>query len=460
VNIVSRIARAFMERPGENLSQRFSKAGSIISMQVAGRPVWTPRNYEDLSKESYEKNVVAFRAIKEIADCVGSVPFNLFRGEGEKQVEIVTHPLLDLLDRPNPMQSRNQFMQAVTGHLLISGNGWIEKVAPRTRAPKELWTKRPDRMKVIPGKRGTPMAYQFSTGQGQSTTWVVNQISGRSDILHIRTFHPTNDWYGMSAIEAAAFSVDQHNESGKWNMWRLQNDGRPSGAFVIDPKSATGLSDEEYQRLKAEIDNTISGPENAGRPMLLEGGADWKEMGLNAQEMDWMQGRFAAARDVAMAFGMPPQMLGIPGDNTHRNMEEARLWLWEQTIIPLLDFILSELNWWLTPLFGEGLTLAFDLDEVPALVSRRHVLWDKVTNSDFLTVDEKREATGYEPLKELTDEELKKSPGKAVLVKKNTRQLGDKEAESTDPDGEDLNNPQLGAGKPNGKAKPNGATAK
>ena len=261
----------------------------------------------------------------------------------------------------------------------------------------------------------------------------------------------------MSPIEAATYSIDQHNESGRWNMWRLQNDARPSGALVIDPKSATALGDEEYQRLQAQIEAQMSGPEAAGRPLLLEGGLDWKEMGLNAVDMDWLQGRHTSAREVAMAFGMPPQMLGIPGDNTHRNMEEARLWLWEQTILPMLDFILSELNWWLTPLFGSDLTLTFDLDEVPALITRRHVLWDKVTNADFLTVDEKREAVGYEDLTEVTEEDLKKSPGKVVLVKKNTRVLGDKDAENTDPDAPDENNPLLGTGKkpkPNGAAKP------
>ena len=448
MNLVSRIARAFRE-DNSSLLTRFSKAGQLISFQFAGRPVWTPRKYDDLARESYERNVVAYRAISEISDCVGSVPFNLFRGDEE----IESHPLLSLLERPNPTQSRTQFMQAVTGFLLISGNSYLERVRPRGGPPRELWTKRPDRMQVIPGRRGIPQQYQFSLSLGQSVQWDVNQLTGQSDILHIKTFHPTNDWYGLSAIEAAAYSVDQHNESGKWNMWRLQNDGRPSGAFVVDAKSATGLDDEEFQRLKAQVEERVSGPENAGRPLLLEGGLDWKEMGLTSVEMDWLQGRFSAARDVAMAFGMPPQMLGIPGDNTHRNMEEARLWLWEQTCIPLLNFILAELNWWLTPLFGSDLRLAFDLDEVPALISRRHELWDKISNSDFLTVDEKREAVGYEALPSMEKVDLEKTPGQVVLVRKNTRRLGDEAAADEDPDAPDSNLPQA----PPAGAKPNGS---
>ena len=97
-----------------------------------------------------------------------------------------------------------------------------------------------------------------------------------------------------------------------------------------------------------------SGSANAGRPLLLEGGLDWKEMGLSAVDQDWLNGKHTTARDIAMVFGMPAQMLGIPGDNTHRNMEEARLWLWEQTVIPLMEFIVGELNWWLTSQFGDN----------------------------------------------------------------------------------------------------------
>ena len=452
------LTKAFSKSPP--LMERFSKAGSLISFQFGGRPVWTPQQYDTLAKESYQKNVIAFRAIHEISKNVGSVPFNLFRGSGSERKEIEEHPLLDLLERPNPMQSRAQFMATVSGFMLIAGNSWIERVGPRSRPPRELWTKRPDRMKVIPGKRGTPMAYTFQISHGQSVDWLVNQLNGQSEILHMKSFHPTDDWYGMSPIEAATYSIDQHNESGRWNMWRLQNDARPSGALVIDPKSATGLDDTQFQRLKAQIETQMSGPEAAGRPLLLEGGMDWKEMGLNAKDMDWLEGRHTAAREVAMAFGMPPQMLGIPGDNTHANMEESRLWLWEQTILPMLDFILSELNWWLTPLFGKDLTLAFDLDDVPALITRRHVLWDKVTSSDFLTIDEKREAVGYEPLKKATEAELETTPGKVVLVKKNTRRLGDKDAESTDPNALDPNTPLVGQPKPkpNGAAKPNGSS--
>jgi len=301
-------------------------------------------------------------------------------------------------------------------------------------------------MQVKAGDFGLPSAYIYTVG-AQSVEWSVRSklvqirrpaAPGHSSILHLKAFHPLNDWYGMSPVEAAAFSIDQHNEAGRWNMARLQNDARPSGALIVDPKSGTGLDEEQYNKLKADIEELYSGSGNAGRPLLLEGGLDWKEMGLSAVDQDWLNGKHTTARDIAMVFGMPAQMLGIPGDNTHRNMEEARLWLWEQTVMPLMAFILEELNWWLAPHFGEELELVFDMDEVPALISRRHVLWDKVTKSDFLTVDEKRKATGYEPLPD--------GKGDVVLVPVNKAELGE-EGEKV------VANPIDMKKKPNGKDK-------
>ncbi len=420
--VIDRVWRATRSR---SLETHASKAGRLISLTVAGGPVWTPRQYDKLAEESYAKNAVAFRAISEIAKCAGSVPFSLFGGKEEKRTEILDHPLLTLLRRPNSLQGRASFIQSLVGFFLISGNSYIESVGPKTKPPTELWPKRPDRMTIKAGDFGIPAAYVYTVG-GQTVEWRVDfkgrqirlpTVPGSSAILHLKSFHPLNDWYGMSPVEAAAFSIDQHNEAGRWNMARLQNDARPSGALIVDPKSGTGLDDDQYNKLKTDIDRMYSGATNAGRPLLLEGGLDWKEMGMSAVDQDWLEGKHTTARDIAMVFGMPAQMLGIPGDNTHRNMEEARLWLWEQTVMPLMDFILGELNNWLTPRFGEGLELVFDMDEVPALISRRHMLWDKINKTDFLRVDEKRKATGYEPLPD--------GKGDVVLVPVNKAELGE-----------------------------------
>jgi HK97 family phage portal protein len=155
------------------------------------------------------------------------------------------------------------------------------------------------------------------------------------------------------------------------------------------------LSGEQYTRIKQQIDEQFSGAANAGRPLLLEGGLEWKEMSISPKDMDFVQAKNASARDIALAFGVPPQLLGIPGDNTFANLQEARLSLWEQTVLPLVQRTADALSGWLTPMFGGNLEMVVDTDGISALATRNQAIWDRVEKASFLTDDEKRAAVGY-----------------------------------------------------------------
>jgi HK97 family phage portal protein len=112
--------------------------------------------------------------------------------------------------------------------------------------------------------------------------------------------------------------------------------------------------------------------------------------------MDFIDSKHSSARDIALAFGVPPQLLGIPGDNTYGNLVEARQALWEQTILPLVDNVTNSLNSWLIPNFGGNLELTYNTDEVPALAAKREKKWKQIDEASFMTVNEKREALGLE----------------------------------------------------------------
>lgn len=373
-----------------------SGAGPIVAWSHVGRPKWTPRRYENLAEEGYRKNVIAFRCAQMVAAAASSVPWLLY-GEGDNEID--AHPLLDLLDHPNPLQDGVSFFESVFLNLQISGNVYIEAVRPQDRGlPRELYVLRPDRMKVIPGPNGLPQGYEYAVG-GKLTRWSVDPITGESSILHIRHFHPLDDWYGMGPMEAALLSVDQHNAAGAWNQSLLTHGARPSGALVFAPKDGPAtLSDEQMNRLREEMDHSYQGRTNAGRPLILEGGLEWQEMSHSPKEMDWLSGRDAAARDIALAFGVPVQLIGIQGAQTYANMQEARSALYEETVLPLLTRVMASFDHWLTPLFGDDLSLDFDRDEISALTARRDMLWEKVQAADFLSLNEKRAALGYGPI--------------------------------------------------------------
>ncbi len=368
-------------------------------VHTPGQPVWSGRNYVKFAEEAYRRNVIAYRAINLVAKGAASVPALLYREDGAGGLqEITRHPVLALLSRVNPTQSGTAFFEALYTYRLVAGNAFVQAAGPMQQAPRELHLLRPDRVQILAGSFGMPRGYRYKVGEDVAD-FPVDTITGASRILHLKDFHPTDDWYGLSPVEAAAYSIDQHNQAAAWNQALLQNGARPTGALVVKMGEGAGghLSDDQYWRIKQQIDEQFSGAANAGRPLLLEGGLDWREMSLSPKDMDFIEARHAAARDIALAFGVPPQLLGIPGDNTYSNLSEARVALWEQTILPLVGSTLDALALWLSSMFGESLLLKGDADEIPALAPRRESVWERLQKADFLSDDEKREAIGYGP---------------------------------------------------------------
>lgn len=381
----------FNGRAKARLDAKASRTQGLIALQSAGRPAWTPRDYAALAREGFAKNAVVYRAVRMVAEAAASVPFLLYDGAAE----VDEHPLLALLGRPNRRQGGGDFREALYGHLLVAGNAYVEAVAIDGKL-RELHALRPDRMKVVPGGDGWPEAYEYSVGG--RTVRFPDPGEGLSPILHLSLFHPLDDHYGFAPVEAAAVALDIHNAAGAWNKALLDNSARPSGALIYQAKEGGNLSEEQFERLKTELETGFTGATRAGRPLLLDGGLDWKAMSLTPKDMDFMEAKNGAAREIALAFGVPPMLLGIPGDNTYANYQEAQRAFWRGTVLPLVGRTTAALGAWLAPAFGEGLRLWFDADEVPALAAEREALWARVAAAEFLTVNEKRAAVGYGPV--------------------------------------------------------------
>lgn len=380
-------------------AQKESRSGEVI-FTGKREAEWSLRgdriSAADYAKEGYQKNVVAYQAINKTADAVAAIPWIARRANGD---ELTDHPLLKLIRRPNPMQSGSEFMRSLVGFYRISGNGYMERVMVGSQ-PRELYSLRSDRMIVKPSPTGMPAGYRYQVGS-EFATWEADNRTGMSDIRHLKAFNPLDDWYGMSPLMAGAYAVDQHNESMEWMQSLLQNGAAPSGILEVEED----LSDENYNRLKSEVDEKYSGSRNAGRPLLGTGGVTWKQIGLSPTDLEIIETKYSAARDVSLALGVPPLLLNIPGDSTYSNYKEARLAFYEETVIPLVHYIRDELNAWLSPLY-DGVELDIDLDKIPAIAEKRLELWTMADNATDLTVNEKREIKGYEKLDAGGDEVL------------------------------------------------------
>jgi HK97 family phage portal protein len=340
-----------------------------------------PRGYEAQLREAYVGNPVAQRAVRLVAESVAWAP--LYARDGAAPAQASARALR--LAAP-------ALLDSAASHLLLHGNAFIQILADPDGAPAELFALRPERVTIEADKGGWPAAYVYRAGEVKSRLAALDPL-GRPALIHVRATNPLDDHYGLGCLGAAAGAVAIHNMATRWNKALLDNAARPSGALTL-AESEDSLAAEQYERLRDELERHFAGPANAGRPLLLEGGLKWQAMSLTPADMDFVALKAAAARDIALAFGVPPMLLGLPGDSTYANYREANRALWRLTVLPLAGRLLGGIGaaleaWW------PGVGLELDVDQVTALAEDRERLWAQVTAADFLSREEKRELLGF-----------------------------------------------------------------
>jgi len=379
MTILSTIASAFKGGGGARvpLARSFT---SPWQWAIERSGTQLPYDYGRAVRQGFLENPVAQRAVRLVSEGVGGAP-----------LAPADPHLLKLVGATSAGQT---LLETLAAQLLMHGNGFVQVLRDASGAVVELFALRPERVSVVPGDDGWPAAYRYRVGD-RTVTMPAEDADGWPALIHLKCFHPADDHYGAGALAAAEQAVAVHNAASRWNRSLLENAARPSGALVFDGGGDTVMSAEQFERVKAELAGAFSGDANAGRPMLLEGGLKWQSMSLSPADMDFAGLKAAAARDIALAFGVPPMLLGLPGDNTYANYREANRALWRLTLLPLAGKILSGIAEGLEPWFP-GAKLAVDLDRVPALSEDRERLWAQVSAADFLSGAEKRALLGLD----------------------------------------------------------------
>ena len=375
-----------MKAGSQPAEKKGSVLGDLIALHGGGAASWSPRHFGALARTGFGRNPVVYRCVQMIAEAAASVP--LFAVSGEDRLS--DHPAARLLQMPNPDQPGAGFFETLYGHLQVSGNAYMERV-DGVGGPAALYLLRPDEVTVEAGDDGWPEAYLHKVGN--RTRRLGRDDDGRMRVIHIRLFNPVCSREGQSPLGVAANAIDLHNAATTWNKSLLDNAARPSGALIYrGPEGASSLTGEQFDRLKSELSETYQGQRQAGRPMVLDGGLDWKPMSLSPAEMDFRELKNGAAREIALAFGVPPMLLGIPGDNTYANYSQANIAFWRQTILPLVGKVAAALG---MGLGFDGVDVSFDADRIDALHQSRLERLKMVLDASVITDAEKRIALGY-----------------------------------------------------------------
>jgi len=336
------------------------------------------RSYPERVREVYECNSVGQRAVRLVAGMLGGLT-------------------IDGPERAVWLVNQGGLLESVAANLLLHGNAYVQSIADGRDEPAELVSLRPERVQLVCDERGWPVAYLYRAA-GQAVRVERLDGLGRMQVAHVKALHPRDDHYGMGCVDAAIAAASVHNRASRWNKALLDNAARPSGALSYETSDGAVLSAEQFKRLKEELATEFSGSGNAGRPLLLEGGLKWQALSLTPADMDFVALKEGAARDIALAFGVPPVLVGLPGDATYANAREAGRALYRQTVLPMAGRILEGLSAMLSGWLGP-VTLAVDTDQISELADDRAKLWEQVGAAAFLSDDEKREMLGFKPTK-------------------------------------------------------------
>lgn len=350
-----------------------------------------------ISAEQYFDNVIVHRCVSLIASSASHVPWLIYKNQGNKRVFTHNHLAAKLLKKPNSETSGADFFTEVISNLLLYGNSYLFLAGFNAAMPSGIYNLHSKAVEIVT-KENRPIAYKYRAF-GTEKLYPIDNISRVSRILHFKNYHPSNHLYGLSSLTAAAKSINLYAKTLDWNKALLKNAVKPSGALVFQDGNGY-LTDEQFERLQQQFYDNFSGSSNSGKPLVLEGGLKWQETN-NAEKFEkFLELKDSSARDIAIAFNIPPQLLGINGDNTYSNMQEARLALWEENIIPLLDKLSDGLSNWFSYWFEEDLLIDFDRDSISALTQRRENLWSKIASASFMTLNEKRAFVGLGAIKE------------------------------------------------------------
>ena len=377
----------FKRKPLEKKTVSFPLVTTASSYEYSS----LEHSFEEIATVGYQNNPIVYRCITLISRSIASVPIQLKdKISGNK---ITSHPILSLLNSPNPFQSYEAFTEMIVSHLLLSGNAFIEYVGD-TKNYGEVYVLRPDRVRVLYTPEGLPESYEYRIG---TTTHRVSidQLTGRSHIVHISLFNPFEGHWGQSPLMAAMPLIKFRNQALEHNLSILKRGGNPSGILTLD--SQYEMTEDQRAQLRTDLENLYAGQDNAGRIMVLSNGLQWQKTGFSPHDMAFLEGQGEAARGIAQLFGIPPTCIGIPGDERFANYKEARVHLWEETLIPMVNLVLSNYQKVLGVL-DQNVELTYSKDEIDALSVKREALWERTNNAGFLTINEKRHIMGFSPL--------------------------------------------------------------
>lgn len=416
-SILDRLKK-LVTKNGQNTSEYFNRA---IYNYLGDSIVWNPENDETYINKGYRFNSTVYSIVNIITKAATTVPFQVYEIQNENNlkrykaltsgdfnasalnqsrilqkralVELEDTELHELLERPNPSQSYNAWIQEIIAFGLLTGNRYIYGIGPDTGQNvgkfSELYVLPSQAMEIHSGGILEPVKEYSLQYNG---TYKIPADA----ICHIKDFNPYYDGtgshlYGMSPLKAGLRSMDANNEALTTGVRYLQNQ-TARGVLMADEGD---LNEVQARQLKDKFKQQYQGSNNAGDVIITPKKLSWVNFGLNAADLSLIEQYNASIKDLCNVYNIPVQLLNNTDSSTYNNMKEAKKALYQNAVMPQLIKIREELNRWLTPKYGDKLYIDFDFSVIPELQDEMEKVVAQMSQAWWITPNEKRVAMSY-----------------------------------------------------------------
>lgn len=389
-----------------------SSVSSLIA-QLNGQNGITQFDYNANLKDAYFSNPVVYFCVNLIATLATQPRWELYV-DGKEVTNITSteygKALFAFIQRPNEKQTLRDFISNYIIHDYLAGETFMYRYPNNkalNRGNGKVILLEPSNMEIKDDK------YIFTNKDNKRMEIPLVNSDKTKDILHRASWHPTSN-RGFSSLTPAWIAIQNMNAALQWNASTLKNSARLSMVAIQKestiPNTKQTLTPEQQKRLQEDLSRFAS-PQGRGKPFVLSGDWDIKELGQSNADLEFIKGLESMSRLIALSFGVDPILLSLPGDSTYSNKKEANAAVFKMVVLPKLEMMKDDITNWFSELYGidKQVEIRLNMDDVVCLESDREKLWSRQKDAvDILTIDERRLLLGFEPLPNKAGEVLSK----------------------------------------------------
>lgn len=387
----------------EKSMQSVSQLSDIITMLSPEGLTSADFDYDKNLRDAYLNNTIAFYCVQLISNLATQPKWQLFVNGEEVTTDAEARDALALwrfMHRPNEDQTLRDFIKNYIIHDYLAGETFMYRL-PNADAIKrgngQIRLLEPNKLQVNDNE-------YIINGKKNYINVPKRNADGTRNILHRAHWHPTSN-RGTSSLTPAWLAIQNYNNALKWNNSVLSNAARMSLVAVLRSTTLSqgknsALTNEQMKDLQQDLAR-FSSPKGRGKPFVISGDWDFKELGQTNKDLDFIAGNEAMSRSICHAFGIDPVLLSLPGDSTYNNKREATANLFKLIVLPKLEMMIEDIEHWFMELMpaGTDVEIKLDLDTIPALEYERESLWTRQNEaSSILTINERREMLGFGPV--------------------------------------------------------------